>query len=73
MVIDDFTDWRGCREAVADYREQHGITERIEVVWKDVAGGEGKVAGVWWTKQAQVGYHPMGPKVEYKGGAVGHS
>lgn len=72
VVIDDFTDWRGCREATADYRERHGITERIEIVYKDVSGGQDSVAGVWWTKREQVGYNPMeGPPVEYKGGSVG--
>jgi len=31
VVVDDFTDWDGCRNAVMDYRHAHGLTEPLQV------------------------------------------
>jgi O-methyltransferase len=42
MIIDDFG-WDNCRQAVEDYRAEHGITEPIERIdW----------VGAWWRKRA---------------------
>jgi len=31
VIIDDFTDWEVCRNAVTDYRTAHGLTEPLQV------------------------------------------
>jgi O-methyltransferase len=54
VMVDDFTDWQGTRDAVRDYRERHGINdERIEVTWHDLSTDPQRgelTRGVWWTK-----------------------
>ena len=65
VVVDDFTDWEGCRQAVLDFRDAHGIEsadEGLQVTWHDLrfdpARGE-YTRGVWWTKQREVAYDPL--------------
>jgi O-methyltransferase len=42
LIVDDFG-WENCRQAVEDYRAEHGITEPIERIdW----------VGAWWRKPA---------------------
>ncbi len=41
IVIDDYGFWRGCREAVDEFRSLHGITQPIH--WSDHTG-------IWWRK-----------------------
>jgi hypothetical protein len=48
LIIDDYTDWDGCRDAIFDYRAKHNITEPI----LPVAHPEGiQVRGAWWRKE----------------------
>jgi O-methyltransferase len=47
VIVDDFTDWIGCRKAVSDFREQHAVTSPIRPVFH----GPGElVRGIWWQK-----------------------
>lgn len=45
LIVDDYEAVRGCRQAVHDYRNAHGITEEIHKV-----GGEGASGTVYWRK-----------------------
>jgi hypothetical protein len=48
LIIDDYTDWIGCREAIQDYRKKFNITEPI----LPVAHPDGlEVRGAWWRKE----------------------
>lgn len=41
LIVDDYNDIKACRHAISDYRVEHGIDERIEVVdW----------TGIYWQK-----------------------
>ena len=43
LLVDDFGGLEGCRKAIMDYREKHGITEEIKTVdW----------TGVYWRKES---------------------
>ncbi len=47
VVVDDFTDWAGCRRAVADFRARRAVAAPIRPVYH----GPGEhVRGVWWRK-----------------------
>jgi O-methyltransferase len=47
VIIDDYTDWIGCRRAVTDFREQRGVTAPVRPVYH----GPGEdIRGVWWQK-----------------------
>jgi len=37
--VDDFTDWKGTRDAVFDYLATHGLAEKtqLHVTWHDAA------------------------------------
>ena len=47
IIVDDYTDWAGCRRAIHEYRAAHGIAEAIFTVAH--APGE-EVRGVYWRK-----------------------
>ena len=64
-LCDEIPDWEGCRQAVLDFRDAHGIEsadEGLQVTWHDLrfdpARGE-YTRGVWWTKQREVAYDPL--------------
>jgi O-methyltransferase len=43
IIIDDWGAVKGCKQAVIDYRKEHGITTEIDIIdW----------AGVYWKKDA---------------------
>ena len=67
VIVDDFTDWVGCRRAVRDFRRVHGLSgdtgEPLQVVWHDVLRGE-QVRGVWWTKTQPAPYDPLNPALQ---------
>ena len=52
LVIDDFTDWRSCREAIDLYRKRHAITEPITMI--PHRAGEWQ-RGAYWRKQPTAG------------------
>lgn len=54
VIIDDYTDWVGCRQAVDDFRARHGIVSEMRPVQHGV--GE-QVRGVWWQKREGVVDH----------------
>jgi len=73
IVVDDFTDWSGTRAAIFDYRDRHGLEEPIQITWHDltVDPERGELTrGIWWTKNTQVGYHPLKDRVVYSEGSV---
>lgn len=47
IIIDDYIDWAGCREAVDEYRTTHGITEPIILVPHKT---DELTRGVYWRK-----------------------
>jgi hypothetical protein len=48
VIIDDYTDWVGCRQAVDDFRARHAIVEEL----RPVRYGPGEeVRGAWWQKR----------------------
>ena len=56
VIIDDYLDWHGAREATKDYREQHGIgggprrkNENLVAIYHD-AGKREIPRGVYWQK-----------------------
>jgi len=49
LVIDDFTDWDSCRDAIYDYRKKYGITENIFLVPHLTENGE-YIRGAYWRK-----------------------
>lgn len=51
IVIDDYIDWLGCRDATDIYRKENNITEVIKIV--DYEYGE-IVRGVYWKKEKEV-------------------
>ena len=53
MIVDDFTDWVGCREATLDFRTVHGIEEAIVLVHHEP---DEQVRGVFWRKTRAVDY-----------------
>jgi len=61
VVVDDYTDWQGTRDAVIDYRERHNVKERIEVTWHDLRTDPQRgelTRGVWWTKTKEPEGYP---------------
>ena len=53
VIVDDFTDWVGCREATLDFRTVHGIEEAIALVHHEP---DEQVRGVFWRKTRAVDY-----------------
>lgn len=51
IIIDDYIDWLGCREATNTYRQENNITEQIYFV--DYEYGE-ILRGVYWKKEKEV-------------------
>lgn len=51
VIVDDYTDWIGCREATHDYRKACGIKEPITAVFHRP---KEQVRGVYWKKTRQV-------------------
>ena len=56
VIIDDYLDWHGAREATKDYREQHGIgggprrkNENLVAIYHDTGKRE-IPRGVYWQK-----------------------
>ena len=49
LVIDDFTDWDSCRDAIYDYRKANGIKEQIFLVPHLTVNGE-YIRGAYWRK-----------------------
>lgn len=47
IIVDDYTDWLGCRKAIHDYRDTHGIMDDIFLV---AHGPREKTYGVYWRK-----------------------
>lgn len=48
LIIDDFSDWKSCREAIDLYRSRHGIVEPITII----PHRPGEIArGAYWRKQ----------------------
>ena len=47
VIVDDYTDWTGCRRAITDYRERHGVTAPVRPVYH---GPGEEIRGVWWQK-----------------------
>jgi O-methyltransferase len=47
VLVDDYTDWIGCRSAVTDFRERHGVTAPVHPVYH---GSGEEIRGVWWQK-----------------------
>lgn len=48
MIIDDYTSWVGCRQAVDDFRKREGIRAEMHPVYHE----EGEtVNGVWRRKE----------------------
>jgi O-methyltransferase len=52
LIIDDYLDWAGCKEAITDFRKKYGITDTIEEVKHDP--GQTK-RGAYWIKTATGG------------------
>lgn len=54
IIIDDFVDWKGCNDAILEYRKMHNITEPITLVPHLQKGKKGnsteQVRGVFWRK-----------------------
>lgn len=53
VIVDDYMDWIGCRQAVLDFREKEGIRgrsgEQLVAVYHDLDKGE-VPRGIWWQK-----------------------
>lgn len=53
VIVDDYMDWIGCRQAVLDFREREGIRgrsgEQLVAVYHDLDKGE-VPRGIWWQK-----------------------
>jgi O-methyltransferase len=47
VIVDDFTDWVGCRRAVADFRALRAVAAPVRPVYH---GPGESVRGVWWRK-----------------------
>ena len=65
LIIDDFTDWDSCRDAIYDYRKANHITEQIYLVPHLTANGE-FIRGAYWRKT-----HPTIKYPECLGAPVG--
>jgi len=50
LVIDDFTDWDSCRDAIYDYRKKFGITENIFLVPPHLTENGEYIRGAYWRK-----------------------
>lgn len=50
LIVDDYVDWVGCRQAVDRYRRAHNIGDPLIVVPHDESAGE-IPRGVYWRKQ----------------------
>jgi len=55
VIVDDYMDWIGARQAVLDFRAQHSVTSPIVAVYHEnvrfKGDGEGEIPrGVWWRK-----------------------
>jgi len=52
LVIDDYVDWKSCREAIDLYRQRHGIKEPLTLIPHQ----EGEIVrGAYWRKQPREG------------------
>lgn len=51
IIIDDYLDWVGCKDAISDYRKKHKIEEEIIEVFHEK--GEIK-RGVYWEKKNNI-------------------
>jgi hypothetical protein len=49
-IIDDFTDWHGCRTAVLDFRKACGITDEDSPITLTYHKKGEPARGVWWKK-----------------------
>lgn len=54
MIIDDFTDWVGCRKAVLEYREACKITDEESPIVLAYHLPEEQYRGVYWKKVKEV-------------------
>jgi len=52
IYIDDYGSYKGCRMAVDEYREAHGIWEPMIPVYENA---EGQFEAVWWQKRPRPG------------------
>ena len=50
VIVDDYTDWEGCRKAIHEYRNQNSINSEIMKVYH--AESE-TVRGVYWKKDGK--------------------
>ena len=53
LIVDDYLDWPGCRDAIDRYRERHAIREPITLVPHDESSEA--VRGVYWRKAPAAG------------------
>ncbi len=51
VIIDDYTDWVGCRQAVDNFRSKYGIVSEVRPVYH---GPGEEVRGAWWQKREKV-------------------
>jgi O-methyltransferase len=51
VIVDDYTDWVGCRKAVNDFRTKFKITSEIRPAFHLVSE---EVRGVWWQKREEI-------------------
>lgn len=66
LIIDDFTDWDSCRDAIYDYRNANQITEQIYLVPHLTVNGE-FIRGAYWRKT-----HPTIKYQECLGAPIGY-
>ena len=52
VIVDDYTDWVGCRQAVDAFRSRHGIASELRPVYH---GPGEEVRGAWWQKRERDG------------------
>lgn len=54
IIVDDYMDWVGCRQATLDFRQREGVAagEELVAVYHDLEAGE-VPRGVWWQKLAK--------------------
>lgn len=48
LIVDDYSDWASCRQAITDYRAAHGIAEPLIMT---PHGPDEEQRGIYWRKQ----------------------
>lgn len=52
VIVDDYTDWKGCRAAVGEFRQKRGITSPLHLAYHERVEVP---RGVWWQKNSLTG------------------